>query len=218
MNFNSLVWYSSLAIGDEKNSYVANFLKRSCEIINEEINKEIKEKNLPFTFNIDFSHVVKGEEGVQSLLEKFKSINDIVFTNGHSINKYNPSIINELKKRKFFFFPQNLTISKLDDFEEDTKKRIFKSSRADQKAKIAFINNEISKYTSKKVHFFHQDLRLSESLLKEHRDKSYFTSFSFKDFDLEKLEQKFQELLIDLKDDELIGPKFVVPKNSLRSP
>ena len=98
MNFNSLVWYSSLAIGDEKNSYVANFLKRSCEIINEEINKEIKEKNLPFTFNIDFSHVVKGEEGVQSLLEKFKSINDIVFTNGHSINKYNPSIINELKE------------------------------------------------------------------------------------------------------------------------
>jgi hypothetical protein len=204
MNFNSLVWYSSLAIGDEKNSYVANFLKRSCEIINEEINEEIKEKKLPFTFNVDFSHVAKGEEGVQSLLEKFKSINDTVFTNGHSINKYNPSIINELKKRKFFFFPQNLTISKLDDFEEDTKKRIFKLSRADQKAKIAFINNEISKYTSKKVHFFHQDLRLSESLLKEHRDKSYFTSFSFKDFDLEKLEQKFQELLIDLKDDELI--------------
>ena len=204
MNFNSLVWYSSLAIGDEKNSYVANFLKRSCEIINEEINEEIKEKNLPFTFNVDFSHIAKGEEGVQSLLEKFKSINDTVFTNGHSINKYNPLIINELKKRKFFFFPQNLTISKLDDFEEDTKKRIFKLSRADQKAKIAFINNEISKYTSKKVHFFHQGLRLSESLLKEHKDKSYFTSFSFKDFDLEKLEQKFQELLIDLKDDELI--------------
>jgi hypothetical protein len=204
MNFNSLVWYSSLAIGDEKNSYVANFLKRSCEIINEEINDEINEKNLPFTFNIDFAHVAKGEEGVQNLLEKFKSINDTVFTNGHSINKYNPSIINELKKRKFFFFPQNLTISKLDDFEEDTKKRIFKLSRADQKAKIAFINNEISKYTSKKVYFFHQGLRLSESLLKEHKDKSYFTSFSFKDFDLEKLEQKFQELLIDLKDDELI--------------
>ena len=57
MNFNSLVWYSSLAIGDEKNSYVANFLKRSFEIINEEINEEIKEKNLPFTFNVDFSHV-----------------------------------------------------------------------------------------------------------------------------------------------------------------
>jgi hypothetical protein len=204
MNFNSLVWYSSLAIGDEKNSYVANFLKRSCEIINEEINDEIKEKNLPFTFNVNFAHVAKGEEGVRSLVEKFKSISDTVFTNGHSINKYNPSIINELKKRKFFFFPQNLTISKIDDFEEDTKKRIFKLSRADQKAKIAFINNEISKYTSKKVYFFHQGLRLSESLLKEHKDKSYFTSFSFKDFDLEKLEQKFQELLIDLKDDELI--------------
>ena len=44
MNFNSLVWYSSLAIGDEKNSYVADFLNRSCELLNEEIKEEIKEK------------------------------------------------------------------------------------------------------------------------------------------------------------------------------
>ena len=42
MNFSSLVWYSSLAIGDEKNSYVADFLNRSCELLNEEINEEIK--------------------------------------------------------------------------------------------------------------------------------------------------------------------------------
>ena len=47
MNFNSLVWYSSLAIGDEKNSYVADFLNKSCELINEEISEEIKEKKLP---------------------------------------------------------------------------------------------------------------------------------------------------------------------------
>ena len=41
MNFNSLVWYSSLAIGVEKNSYVADFLNKSCELINEEINRLI---------------------------------------------------------------------------------------------------------------------------------------------------------------------------------
>ena len=64
MNFNSLVWYSSLAIGDEKNSYVADFLNRSCELINEEINEEIKEKKLPINFKIDFLHIPKGEEGV----------------------------------------------------------------------------------------------------------------------------------------------------------
>ena len=48
MNFNSLVWYSSLAIGDEKNNYVADFLNRSCELINEEINEEIKEKKTSY--------------------------------------------------------------------------------------------------------------------------------------------------------------------------
>ena len=28
MNYKSLVWYSSLAIGEEKNSFVASFLKK----------------------------------------------------------------------------------------------------------------------------------------------------------------------------------------------
>ena len=70
MNFNSLVWYSSLAIGDEKNSYVADFLNRSCELINEEINEEIKEKKLPINFKIDFLHIQKGEEGVGVLNNK----------------------------------------------------------------------------------------------------------------------------------------------------
>ena len=46
MNFNSLVWYSSLAIGEEKNKFVADFLNRSCEIINE----EIKEINFSYQF------------------------------------------------------------------------------------------------------------------------------------------------------------------------
>ena len=74
MNFNSLVWYSSLAIGDEKNSYVADFLNRSCELINEEINEEIKEKKLPINFKIDFLHIPKGEEGVNQLNDKLKTI------------------------------------------------------------------------------------------------------------------------------------------------
>ena len=72
MNFNSLVWYSSLAIGDEKNSYVASFLNRSCELINEEINDEIKEKKLSINFKIDFLHIPKGEEGVSLLNNKLK--------------------------------------------------------------------------------------------------------------------------------------------------
>ena len=55
MNFNSLVWYSSLAIGDEKNTYVADFLNRSLSKMSigtvffaVYFNKEIKVKKKVF--------------------------------------------------------------------------------------------------------------------------------------------------------------------------
>ena len=104
MNYKSLVWYSSLAIGEEKNNFVASFLKQSCELLKEEINEEIKRKKLPFNFDIDFLHIQRGEDGLNQLSNKFYEINDPFFTNGHSINKYNPSIIDKIKDKNFFIF------------------------------------------------------------------------------------------------------------------
>ena len=204
MNFNSLVWYSSLAIGDEKNNYVADFLNRSCELINEEINEEIKEKKLPINFKIDFLHIPKGEEGVNQLNDKLKNYRNHIFTNGHSIPKYNPLIIDSIKDKSFFYFPQNVTNASYDKFEENVKKRIFKVGRADQPAKLAFIDNEIKKHSSSKVYFFHQELRLSEKMLANNKDDKNFTSFSFKDFDETKADENVKNLLNDLKPDDLI--------------
>jgi len=204
MNFNSLVWYSSLAIGDEKNSYVADFLNRCCELLNEEINEEIKEKKLPINFKIDFLHIPKGEEGVGVLNNKLTSYINPVFTNGHSIPKYNPSIVENIKDKSFFYFPQNVTSASYDKFEENIKKRIFKVGRADQPAKLTFIDNEIKKHSSSKVYFFHQELRLSEKMLKNHSDDKNFTSFSFKDFDETTADEKVKTILKDLKPDDLI--------------
>ena len=204
MNFKSLVWYSSLAIGDEKNNYVANFLSKSCELINDEINEEIKQKKLPFTFSIDFLHIPKGEEGVKQLNDKLKSLNEPFFTNGHSINKYNPSIIENIKDKKFFFFPQNITTTGTDNLEVNLNKRIFKMSRADQPAKLAFIDNEIKKYSKNKVYFFHQELRLSEKMLNYHKDDKNFFSYSFKDFDEKQVEEKTTELFKKISKDDLI--------------
>ena len=204
MNFNSLVWYSSLAIGDEKNSYVANFLNRSCELLNEEINEEIKEKKLPFNFKIDFLHIPKGEEGVGLLNNKLKSYTNPVFTNGHSIPKYNPSIVENIKDKSFFYFPQNVTSASYDKFEKNVKKRIFKVGRADQSAKLAFIDNEITKHSSAKVYFFHQELRLSEKMLANHNDDKNFTSFSLKDIDEKDLDQKIKSHLNEIKAEDLI--------------
>ncbi len=204
MNFKSLVWYSSLAIGDEKNNYVANFLSKSCELISDEINEEIKQKKLPFTFSIDFLHIPKGEEGVKQLNDKLKSLNEPFFTNGHSINKYNPSIIENIKDKKFFFFPQNITTTGTDNLEVNLNKRIFKMSRADQPAKLAFIDNEIKKYSKNKVYFFHQELRLSEKMLNYHKDDENFFSYSFKDFDEKQAEKQTTELFKKISKDDLI--------------
>ena len=204
MNFNSLVWYSSLAIGDEKNSYVADFLNKSCEIINEEINEEIKEKKLPLNFKIDFLHIAKGDEGVSQLNNKLKSYSNTVFTNGHSIPKYNPLIIENIKDKSFFYFPQNLTHASYDHFEERIKKRIFQVSRADQEAKLAFIDNEIKKHSITKIYFFHQELRLAKKMLTNHKDNKNFISISFKDFDENLLDEKVKSLFIDLKPEDLI--------------
>ena len=204
MNFNSLVWYSSLAIGDEKNSYVADFLNRSCELINEEINEEIKEKKLPINFKIDFLHIPKGEEGVSLLNNKLTSYTNPIFTNGHSIPKYNPSIIESIKDKSFFYFPQNITHANYDKFDEHIKKRIFKVGRSDQKAKLAFIENEIKKHPTDKIYFFHQELRLSEKMLSNHKNDENFTSFSFKNLDEDQLGEKVKSLLAELKPEDLI--------------
>ena len=204
MNFNSLAWYSSLAIGDKKNSYVADFLNKSCELINEEINEEIKEKKLPINFKIDFLHIPKGEEGVSLLNNKLTSYTNPVFTNGHSIPKYNPSIVENIKDQSFFYFPQNVTSDSYDKFEENVKKRIFKVSRADQSAKLAFIDNEIKKHSSSKVYFFHQDLRLFEKMLTGHKDNKNFISISLKEIDEKDLDQKIKSYLDEIKPEDLI--------------
>ena len=57
-----------------------------------------------------------------------------------------------------FYFPQNVTSSNYDKFEDGVKKRIFKVGRADQPAKLAFIDNEIkilvgTQLISKGFHF-----------------------------------------------------------------
>ena len=108
-------------------------------------------------------------------------------------------MVYEINGKKYYTLEESSNI-----LDENIKKRIFKLSRADQDAKIVFINDEINSYKDKKVYFFHQNLRLSEKLINQHQQTDYFVQFSFKDFDLEKLNNKFDQLLKDLSKDDLI--------------
>ena len=102
-------------------------------------------------------HIPKGEEGVSLLNNKLSSYTNPVFTNGHSIPKYNPSIVENIKDKSFFYFPQNITTTGLKDLDPNITKRIFKVSRADQPAKLRFIDNEIQNHSSSKIFFLHQE-------------------------------------------------------------
>ena len=76
-----------------KINYVANFLSKSCEVINEEINEQDKKKKLPFTFNIDFLNIPKGEEGVKQLNDKLGSYSEPFLRTVIPIPKYNSLIL-----------------------------------------------------------------------------------------------------------------------------
>ena len=76
--------------------------------------------------------------------------------------------------------PGTAMFNTLKDLDPNITKRIFKVSRADQPAKLKFIDNEIQNHSSSKIYFFHQELRLAEKMLENHSNEKNFTSFSFK--------------------------------------
>ncbi len=195
MKFDCLVWYSKLHLSPEDNNFISNFLEQGCKIISD----EIKEKsNGRYNINIDYLNVNKGEEGLKQLFSKLDSYNGVLFTNGHSIAKYNKNIINQISGKKVLYFSQNLSAN------SEVGKNVFKVNRVDKNAKLAFIFNEIKNYKNSKIYFLHTEARLSSSIIEKNKSSKNFTDFSFKGLEDEKINNKVKDIFSSLENNDLI--------------
>ena len=71
MQYSCLIWYSNLALPPEDNEFVANFLKKGCEVIQKEISDVSKGR---YQLNLEFLHIDKGKEGINQLFNKFSNL------------------------------------------------------------------------------------------------------------------------------------------------
>ena len=75
-----LVWTSDLLLSEKKNSLIANFIEKSSQLIENEINSNggIGGKEV----FIQSKRVPREEEGVEEILKSLKENTDIIFLNG----------------------------------------------------------------------------------------------------------------------------------------
>ena len=101
MKYKVLTYYSDLAQTQENNDFVANFLKRASKVIEDEINEKSGDK---YQLDIDFLHLKKGEEGLESLFKKIESYDGFFVTNSHVVVNHNKTILERIKDKDFFYF------------------------------------------------------------------------------------------------------------------
>lgn len=202
MKFKVFIYYSNLAISMEDNNFVANFLNASCKILEQEINE--KSADL-YQLDIDFLHLEKGEEGLVPLINKIKSYDGFFVTHGHTISKYNKTILNQIEEKNYFYFHDSPIL--------ETNSKLFNIRKADPNAKISFINDEINEFTKHRVFYLHVEVRTYEEVLKIHKNSSNFVSHSFKGVeDKDEIKNLVTDIFSDLKPNDLIildiGLKF----------
>ena len=78
MNYKVLLYYTNLALSQEDNDFVANFLKSGSKIIEKEINENSNDK---YQIEIDFLHIEKGEKGLEQLFKKITSFKMLICKN-----------------------------------------------------------------------------------------------------------------------------------------
>ena len=197
MKFKALIFYSKLALSEEENNFVAEFLREGCKIIEEEINQKANDK---YSFEIDFLYLEKGEQGVIDLNKKIKSYSDIFITHGHVVAKHNNTIIDQNPSKEFFFFH---TSPKTED-EYKNNSNIFYTGRTDRSLRIKFIQDEIQNIKNNRIYFFHNDVRISEKVISNNKQNEYFSEFSFKDQESDEIKRNIVNIFTKLDNEDLI--------------
>ena len=194
MNYKVLLYYSNLALAQENNDFVANFLKSGSKIIEQEINENSNDK---YQIEIDFLHIEKGEKGLEQLFKKIDTYEGLFFTHGHTIGKYDKTILEHLNKNEFFYFHSSPTLG--------ANKHLLSLRKADYDSRLALINNEIDQSKGNNIYYLHNEIRLYERILANYKSFPNFQDYSFKSFkETAEIKSHVNEIFSNLKKNDLI--------------
>ena len=157
MKINILLWYSLLSLDEKDNNFIISFFKKSCDLIR----KDLIRDNRDLDINLQFIDIKKGEEGIQRLKNKIDALDGLIITNGHSVKKYNPKILDNLKEKEFLYF-SGIGAEDFKKLDDNFKPNIIRTSRANQLGKLNFLTKQINNYY--KIYFFHEGKRLHEKI------------------------------------------------------
>jgi hypothetical protein len=194
MKYKVLTYYSNLALSQEDNDFVANFLESASKVIEQEINEKSGDK---YQLDIDFLHLEKGEEGLEPLFKKIESYDGFFITNGHVVLKHNKTILERIKDKDFFYFHTASSLPNQD--------HLFHIGHLDRSAQIAFISNEIEQYQDHKVFYIHNESRTYEMILENHKNSENFQDYSVKEIsDPVDIKKQLNNILIKTNESDLI--------------
>mgnify|MGYP001174887982 FL=1 len=197
MNYKVLLYYTNLSLSQEDNDFVANFLESGSKIIEQEINEKSGDK---YQIEIDFLHLEKGEKGLEQLLNKIDTYEGLLFTHAHPTGKYNKTILEHLNKNEFFYFHLSSALG--------TDKHLLDVRKSYYDARIAFINNEIDQLKGNNIFYLHNEVRLYERILADHKSLPNFQDYSFRSFmgidDITGIKSLVNEIFSNLKKNDLI--------------
>ena len=194
--FKTLIYYSKLALSEEDNDFIAHFLKEGCKIIEEEINQKNENR---YNIEIDFQYLEKGEKGISELINKMNTYDNLFISHAHVIGKYNKEILEKINHKNFFYIYNTGDLSDLTE-----QNNLINTGKADRKARIEFIQDQINYSKENNTYFFHNEARLYTQLKEKNKDNLKFKEFSFKGMEVDEIKQNINEILVNLKSNDLI--------------
>ncbi len=138
------IWTTDLAIGEEGNALVINFIQKASKLIETEINERggIGGKQMTITCE----RVVKGEEGIKKVLNSVHNTPDILFTHGHSADGSNQNFVDGLDLDSLILFSSK-------DIESHSN--IFNTSYTDRNARSLTIKCLLEEINTEHQSYFY---------------------------------------------------------------
>lgn len=195
-NVGFLVWSSDLALGEDGNALIARFLRKTCSLIEAEINEAggIGGKKMA----IHYTRVPAGEDGIDRVLKTLRETPDIAFANGHTMLGSNQKLLNESDMDSHIIFSGS---------GESTHPNRFNYSWTSQATKASAIAHILAEGNrDARVFFIHDGRRVADyekAFSAGHQGE--FKSLNFWDYqETPEIEENLAPVLAELGDEDVV--------------